>query len=299
MAMGIEHVQNAKPARISKEYRHFNNHVLESAKVLEHSLSEFITRSGENLSTNALLNQTKEIIVMSHRPMDTFRMLRRVRKYDDMTFIHSLNVAILCNAFGHWTDMPQEEVDILTLAGLLHDVGKMKIPEKIIKKPSSLTEEEFSVIKQHPQRGYQILRGLPLDERIKNTALMHHERCDGKGYPSGLSAGEIEEFAKIVSIADVYDALTSARVYRGPLCPFEGFQIIKESGSERFEQKYLVPFLEGIAKSYVDSEVILSDGRRAIIKEGNPEDWAMPVVEISGKIVNLMNEENISVKEIV
>lgn len=299
MAAGIDYVQNVKPARISNEYRHFNDHVLKSAKVLEHSLSEFITRSGENLTTNVLLNQTKEIIVMSHRPMDTFRMLRRVRKYDDMTFIHSLNVAILCNAFGHWTDMPQEEVDILTMAGLLHDVGKMKIPEKIIKKPGSLTEEEFSVIKQHPQRGYQILKELPLDERIKKAALMHHERVDGKGYPSGLSAGEIDEFAKIVSIADMYDALTSARVYRGPLCPFEGFQIMKESGNERFDQKYLVPFLEGIAGSYVDSEVILSDGRKAVVKEGNPEDWAMPVVEISGKIVNLLDEKNIFVKEII
>lgn len=299
MAKGIEFVQNTRPARITREYRHFNANVLESAKVLEHSLSAFITRSGENLTTNVLLNQTKEIIVMSHKPMDTFRMLRQVRKYDDTTFIHSLNVAILCNAFGNWIDMPQEEVDILTLAGLLHDVGKMKIPEQIIKKPSSLTEEEFSVIKQHPQRGYQILKGMPLDERIKKAALMHHEHCDGGGYPHGLSGDEIDEFAKIVSIADVYDALTSARVYRGPLCPFEGFKIMRENGYERFDSKYLFPFLKGISESYVGSSVILSDNRKALIRESNQEDWAMPVVDIGGEIVNLMEEKDIYVKEIV
>lgn len=299
MAKGIEFVQNTRPARITREYRHFNANVLESAKVLEHSLSEFITRSGENLTTNILLNQTKEIIVMSHKPMDTFRMLRRVRKYDDTTFIHSLNVAILCNAFGAWIGMPQEEVDILTLAGLLHDVGKMKIPEQIIKKPSSLTEEEFSVIKQHPQRGYQILKGMPLDERIKRAALMHHERCDGGGYPNGLSGDEIDEFAKIVSIADVYDALTSARIYRGPLCPFEGFQIMKENGYERFDSKYLFSFLEGISESYVGSSVILSDNRKAFIRESNQQDWSMPIVDIGGEIVNLMEEKDIFVKEIV
>lgn len=299
MGKGIEFVKNTKSAKVLKEYRNFNDHVLKSAKVLRHSLSEFITRRGENLSTNVLLNQTKEIIVMSRKPMDTFRILRRVRKYDDMTFIHSLNVAILCNAFGHWNNMPQEEIDVLTLAGLLHDVGKMEIPETIIKKPGALTEEEFSVVKQHPQRGYQILKDTSLDERIKNAALMHHERCDGKGYPNGLSAEEIDEFAKIVSIADVYDALTSARVYRGPLCPFEGFRIIKEGGYERFDSKYLFPFLEGIAESYIGSEVILSDGREAVIREVNKRDLCMPIVEIQGKIVNLADEKNLFVNEIV
>lgn len=299
MARASELIQNTKPARISRDYRHFNDNVLKSAKLLKDSLSQFITMSGENLSTNILLNQTKEIIVMSHRPMDTFRMLRHVRKYDDMTFIHSLNVAILCNSFGQWLHMPQQEIDTLTLAGLLHDVGKMKIPEDIIKKPGSLTEEEFTVIKQHPQRGYQILSEMILDERVKKAALMHHERCDGKGYPDGLHAEDIDEFAKMVSIADVYDALTSARVYRGSLCPFESFQIIEEGGYERFDSKYLVTFLKGISESYVGSEVILSDNRKAVIKESNPQNWSMPIVEIEGQAVNLADEKDVFIKEIV
>ncbi len=282
----------------TREYRHFNENVWKSAKVLENSLSEYITKNGENLSTNILLNHTKEIIWMSDRPQDTFRMLRRVRKYDDMTFIHSLNVAILCNAFGQWMRMPEDELDVLTLAGLLHDVGKMKIPEKIIKKPGTLTKQEFHVIKQHTKRGYQILKNLPLDERIKNAALMHHERCDGKGYPEGLASDEIDDFAKIVAIADVYDALTSARVYRGPLSPFESFQIIRDGGYERFKTEYLFPFMEGITRAYVGSHVLLTDGREAEIAHADPKDYTRPIVRIHGNLVKL-SEEDIGIQEVI
>jgi len=144
--------------RKSISYNKFNENVIQSAKTLEDSLSMFITNADGDLSSNELLNQTKEIIVMSENPIRTFHMMHKIRKYDDATFIHSLNVAILCNMFGHWINMPQDDLDVLTLAGLLHDVGKMKIPEEIIKKPGILTEEEYTEIKNHPRRGYNLLK---------------------------------------------------------------------------------------------------------------------------------------------
>ena len=102
---------------------------------------------------------------------------------------------------------------------------------------------------------------MKLDERIKKVALMHHERCDGSGYPDGLRGDQIDEFAKIVAIADVYDALTSARVYRGALCPFEVINmVVEQDGDKRFDPKYLHPFLEGGVKSFIGCEVVLSDG---------------------------------------
>ena len=162
------------PARKSRDYRLFNERVIKSAQLLEKSLSEYIVREDEDLNTNKLLKETREIIALSDDPVHTFRMLRRVRRYDDLTYIHSLNVAILCHEFANWMHMPEEEQDILTLAGLLHDVGKMGIPGKIIKKAGLLTDEEYELIKQHPQKGYDFLKKHPLDERIMNAALMHH-----------------------------------------------------------------------------------------------------------------------------
>jgi len=216
---------------------------------------------------------------MSENPIRTFHMMHKIRKYDDATFIHSLNVAILCNMFGHWINMPLDDLDVLTLAGLLHDVGKMKIPEEIIKKPGILTEEEYTEIKNHPRRGYNLLKPMKLDERIKKVALMHHERCDGSGYPDGLRGDQIDEFAKIVAIADVYDALTSARVYRGALCPFEVINmVVEQDGDKRFDPKYLHPFLEGVVKSFIGCEVVLSDGEKGTIVAMHADELARPSV---------------------
>ncbi len=285
------------PARKSRDYRLFNERVIKSAQLLEKSLSEYIVREDEDLNTNKLLKETREIIALSDDPVHTFRMLRRVRRYDDLTYIHSLNVAILCHEFANWMHMPEEEQDILTLAGLLHDVGKMGIPGKIIKKAGLLTEEEYELIKQHPQKGYDFLKKHPLDERIMNAALMHHERCDGSGYPQGLKADEIDDFAKIVAIADYYDALTSARVYREPHCPFEVFQMLQQE-RDKFDSTYLAVFMEGVASFYIGCEVVLSNQKRARMVDTNPTDQSNPIVKMDGLIVNLAMASDVDVKEI-
>ncbi|WP_337934769.1 HD-GYP domain-containing protein [Jutongia sp.] len=285
------------PARKSRDYRLFNERVIKSAQLLEKSLSEYIVREDEDLNTNKLLKETREIIALSDDPVHTFRMLRRVRRYDDLTYIHSLNVAILCHEFANWMHMPEEEQDILTLAGLLHDVGKMGIPGKIIKKAGLLTDEEYELIKQHPQKGYDFLKQHPLDERIMNAALMHHERCDGSGYPQGLKADEIDDFAKIVAIADYYDALTSARVYREPHCPFEVFRMLQQE-RDKFDSTYLAVFMEGVASFYIGCEVVLSNQKRARMVDTNPTDQSNPIVKMDGLIVNLAMAPDVDVKEI-
>ena len=285
------------PARKSRDYRLFNERVIKSAQLLEKSLSEYIVREDEDLNTNKLLKETREIIALSDDPVHTFRMLRRVRRYDDLTYIHSLNVAILCHEFANWMHMPEEEQDILTLAGLLHDVGKMGIPGKIIKKAGLLTDEEYELIKQHPQKGYDFLKKHPLDERIMNAALMHHERCDGSGYPQGLKADEIDDFAKIVAIADYYDALTSARVYREPHCPFEVFRMLQQE-RDKFDSTYLAVFMEGVASFYIGCEVVLSNQKRARMVDTNPTDQSNPIVKMDGLILNLAMAPDVDVKEI-
>ncbi len=285
------------PARKSRDYRLFNERVIKSAQLLEKSLSEYIVREDEDLNTNKLLKETREIIALSDDPVHTFRMLRRVRRYDDLTYIHSLNVAILCHEFANWMHMPEEEQDILTLAGLLHDVGKMGIPGKIIKKAGLLTDEEYELIKQHPQKGYDFLKKHPLDERIMNAALMHHERCDGSGYPQGLKADEIDDFAKIVAIADYYDALTSARVYRESHCPFEVFRMLQQE-RDKFDSTYLAVFMEGVASFYIGCEVVLSNQKRARMVDTNPTDQSNPIVKMDGLIVNLAMAPDVDVKEI-
>lgn len=281
--------------RHSPEYKEFNKNVVESAKVLQDSLSSFITKENDDINTNVLLNQTKDTIAASRNPLHTFHMLQSMRNYDDATFIHSLNVSIICNAFGTWLELSQEDKDILTLAGLLHDVGKLKIPDTIIKKPGSLTEAEFAMVKLHPRRGYAILKNLPVDPRIRNAALMHHERCDGSGYPSGLKADQIDDMAKIIAIADIYDAMTSARVYRGPLCPFDVITVFENEGYQRFDPHYQMVFLNNIVDSYVNNTVRLTDGREGEIVMINRDKLSKPVVRVGDTFVDLSKRENLGV----
>ena len=285
--------------RQSVAYKEFNKNVLDSAKTLQNSLTNFVEHVEEGVNVDTLLTQTKETITKSRNPLHTFHMLQSMRDYDDATFVHCLNVSIICNAFGQWLGMSGEELDILTLAGLLHDIGKMKIPEDIVKKPGALTDAEYAMIKLHPRRGYNLLSTLPIDERVKKVALMHHERCDGTGYPAGIKGDSIDEFAKIVAIVDIYDAMTSARVYRGPLCPFEVLNIYETEGYQRFDPKYLYVFMENIVNTYMHNDVRLSDGRIGEIIMINKNELTRPIVKVGNAFVDLCNEKALSIVEIL
>lgn len=150
-----------------------------------------------------------------------FELLHGVYKMDGDTFVHSLNVALISHELASWLGFSKEEKELATLCGLLHDVGKMKIDSNVLKKPGVLTEEEREVIKQHSIRGFELLLNSDwdIDVHVRNVALQHHERYDGSGYPFGLKGEQIDVFARIVAIADVYDAMTANRVYRDAIEP--------------------------------------------------------------------------------
>lgn len=116
---------------------------------------------------------------------------------------------------------------------------------------------------------------------------MHHERCDGSGYPLGLKTDKINRYAKLVAIADIYDAMTSARVYRGPLCPFKVIRIFEEEGFEKYDPRYVVTFLQNIADTYVQNEVLLSDGRKGQIILINKSMVSKPIVQCGGEVIDL------------
>ena len=208
--------------RSSEEYRQFKKKYEEEIEEFKGSVNDIITRNV--MDTDALLEEPSRLMAENSSGIHIFDMLHNMRMYDDPTYAHCLNVALICNVFGSWIKMNEEDIKTLTLCGLLHDIGKLMIPEKIITKPAKLTTEEYDVIKTHSLEGYNAIKALDIDDHIKNSALMHHERCDGSGYPFGLKTNRIDRFARIVSIADVYDAgelLTWARSFIGRVVKFE------------------------------------------------------------------------------
>lgn len=264
-----------------------------------HALMNDVVEKSTPLDTAKLLDNTLELLHTSEGSVNVFDMLHNMRQYDDSTYAHSLNVALICNVFARWLQFSEEDINLATLCGLLHDVGKIMIPDSIIKKPARLTDNEFSVIKTHPLEGYEILKMQHINDHIKNAALMHHERCDGSGYPLGLVGTKIDKFAKIVSIADVYDAMTSARVYRGPLCPFKVIELFEAEGIQKYDTKYVLIFLECVVNTYLQNRVHLTNGIEGDIVFINKKALSKPVIKSGNNFIDLSARPDLQIQFLI
>lgn len=256
-------------------------------------------RKNMDVDMEHLFSMMKHILDTNDTVIRIFPTMRALKDMDDSTFIHSINVGLISYLFGQWLKLDDQELSVLALAGLLHDIGKLQIPKEIIRKPGKLTKEEYEMIKQHPVYGYRILKDENIDHRIKEAALYHHEQCNGSGYPEGLKSDAIPLFAKIVMIADVYDALTANRVYRRGLCPFDVIDIFETDTLHRFDAELITVFLTGIAETYMNHRVHLNDGREGKIILLNQERLARPVVQVGNDCIDLSKQPDIHIDAVL
>lgn len=263
----------------SPEFQRFQVDFTLRSQDLKNCFDAYLSDGG-TVNKEELLSKTISLVSPKQTTLDVFDMLHNMRQVNDSTYAHSLNVAIISRIIGKWLHFSNEELDTLILAGLLHDIGKTKIPDEVLNKDGKLTDEEFQMIRNHPKYGYDILKSQPLNSHIKKAALMHHERCDGSGYPMGLTMEEIDDYALIIAIADVYDAMTAARSYRAPLCPFEVIAEFEKDGLQKYKPKYILTFLENIANAYQNNRVMLSDGTSARIVLLNHRRLSKPLVQL-------------------
>lgn len=288
----------AERLRSSPEFKRFQKDFVEETDSFRKAVNDIIEQH-VSVDVDRLVEHALTLLSSGDGYVNVFDMLHGMRQYDDATYVHSMNVALICNIFARWLRMKEDEIRLATVCGLLHDIGKTKMPEGILKKPARLTEREYDVMQTHPREGYRILQDLPIDDHIKNAALMHHERCDGTGYPLGLTANRIDPYAKLVAIADVYDAMTCARVYRGPLCPFKVISIFESEGLQKYDTKYILTFLENIVDTYLLHRVRLSNGEAGEIVYINTNRLSKPTVKIGSTYLNLSEEPHLSIEAII
>lgn len=258
-----------------------------------------VVEKNTQLDVKELLNRFLEMVMDTAGHASILDMLHNMREYDDSTFAHCLNVGLICNVFAHWLQLSDAEVEMATTCGLLHDVGKLLVPHEIITKPGKLTDLEYYQVKKHSFEGYQLLMKQNIHEHICNAALMHHERSDGSGYPLGLKDAEIDTYAKMVSIADVYDAMTSARVYRAPICPFKVIEIFELEGLQRYDVGFVLCFLENIVNTYIQNRCRLSDGREGTIIFINKPKLSRPMVQCGDQYVNLAETPDLCIEALL
>lgn len=285
--------------RHSKEFEEFKNSYNDNVEELKSVLSDFFNRQ-KPLVQEELLNGTKEIFAKDNTNISILNMMLNMREIDDSTYAHCVNVAVTSRVLGMWANLSPEDLDVLTVAGLCHDIGKSVIPNDILNKPGKLTDEEFETMKKHPLIGYELLKTQNIDQRIKNAALQHHEKFDGSGYPFGLKGEDIDDIAAIITIADIYDAMTAKRVYRDAICPFDVIAEFQRHDYDHYHPKYIFIFLNRIADSYVNAAVELSDKRRGIILMINSNELTRPLIKLEdGEFLDLRENPDIYIKTIL
>lgn len=227
--------------------------------------------------------------------------LNKIKIADEYTYSHCINVSLYSILMGKWLELPESEIKLLMLAGILHDVGKAKIPNDILNKKGPLTQEEFEVIKMHPLFGFEIIKdNTGINKKVKEAVLMHHEKENGTGYPFGIKSVSISSFAKIISIADAFDALTSERVYKKRQTPFDTFREFERIvGEGHYDPSILLKFIHNISQYYVGSRVMMSTGKFGEIVYVPPHNISNPVVRVDGSFIDLSAQRGMKIIEML
>ncbi|WP_428911143.1 HD-GYP domain-containing protein [Niallia sp. Krafla_26] len=226
-------------------------------------------------------NIIRNIISELDSNSELMSILSDVCIHDNYIFTHSLNVTLYSLAVGMELNLKPAQLETVGLGSILHDIGKVTVPKEILLKPGRLTDQEFDVIKTHTTEGFDILRNsysVPL--LVAHCAFQHHERLDGSGYPRGIKGQEIHDFAKLIAVSDVFDAVTSNRVYRSAMLPHEGLELLYAGVERQYELNVVKAFHKAVAIYPVGITVELNDGRKGVVVKQNAALSDRPIVRI-------------------
>lgn len=253
--------------------------VVDASKIVVQAMFDEV-RLGKAMNVTALVPVAEQIVESVTRDAVAMLNVTRLKTKDEYTYVHSIAVAALLIHFAQSLKLPEEEVSAIGLAGLLHDIGKMAVPKALLDKPGKLEPPEMAVLRHHPEKGHALLcAGPAVPEVVLDVCLHHHERYDGRGYPKGLTGEQLSLAARMSSICDVYDAITSQRPYKRPWSPSEALSRMR-SWSGHFDTELLDRFIESIGIHPVGGLVRLRSSRLAIVIEGNDRDPTQPRVRV-------------------
>ncbi len=228
---------------------------------------------------------SSKLVASVDRNPDALLCLTKIREKDDYLLEHSLNVAILLANFANYLGMSEGEVQDLSYAGFLHDLGKIKIPDEILHKPGRLTDSEMEVMKGHVKHGVDYLKSTEIAPPLIQAISEHHERLDGLGYPAGTKGDDISQAGRMLAIADMYDALTADRVYKPGMSSQRAFSILMSDAPTRLDQSLVQQFIKCLGVYPVGSLVLLSNDRLAMVLE-QKDSPLTPLVKVFYSVRN-------------
>lgn len=276
--------------RLSTEFKYFEVTYNDCMPIYRKIMNDFVTQKAP-VSVNRLMELYVKISSCAKNGEQLLDFLyNMLPSEDDMTHAHCLNSALIAGVFGTWLGLPKENIFLLIQCAFFYDIGKLKLPQDLIWKPSKLTDLEFTKMKTHTMLGFDLLKDMKVNDHVLKATLQHHERCDGSGYPSRLRGDKIDVFAKYIAIIDSYEAMTSARTYRQSLNPFQVIANFEKAGFDKYDETIIRPILSHIASTQIGFSVRLSDDTEAEISSINEEHLSRPLLKTKkGETIDLNN----------
>jgi len=267
-------------------------------QVIEHSFvtmrfcKELPLAEMKEIAVGNVLAMTEKVGVLQY--------LQSMRRTGEYTLHHSINVSVLCGVIGKWMGYQGEDLQDLVFAGLLHDVGKTQVSEALINKPERLNPAEMAEMKRHSKLGTELIkRSGVTSTHLLDAVCQHHERMDGSGYPDGITEKFIHPYARIIAIADLYDAVTAQRPYQKKNTPFAAARIIAEERFGRLDTETATTFLEHIRDHFVGTQVLLTDGQQAeVILLGNDFTFKPVIRTEAGEFFDTRSCSTVQIQEV-
>ena len=254
---------------------------------------------GKKVSSQKIEEIVKTIKNNIPDALSVLKCMDIVKTIDDYTYSHCVNVSMLASMLARWLGYSPRQVEEVAKAGLLHDVGKVLVPKEFINKTDKLTEPEYEEVKKHVTYSYRYIESVEgLSADVKMGVLMHHERENGTGYPLGAKSSQIHKYAKIIAIADVYDALTSDRVYKTRIPVFKALKIILNDYENSLDISLANVFAERVLSNYINEYVILNTGEIGQIVHIQKQNLLKPILKIDGVFVDMAKEKDLEIASI-
>ena len=302
-SIGIfEHGEDAKESAIQALREESLIQTENTLSVFSNSIDSFLSTIGENSEPDLteIRTMSKEIIDSFSNYGSILKSITNSRNIDEYLMRHCVNVALLSSMLGTWLNFSKHDLTLLTYAAFLHDIGKTKVNPQVLNKSSKLTKLEFEEVKKHSIYSYELVKNIPhLDNSISLGVLMHHERLDGSGYPLGLKEDKISTFAKIIGITDMFDAMTSERIYSQKQNPFKVLEIMQHDCMGLLDYNYLSTFIKQMANYYTGEMVKLSDGSVGKIVKIDLNNISKPLISIDSNFIDLSKEKDLYIIDLL